>query len=250
MGNRALLRTRVALVAGGANLLLLRAFSGLARYLPGQWWFVPVRAHLAERDHVRPAVTAASIAVERALLTGSALSVALIGAATVPVWQPYAPYLLSASIVLTAALLASPHSVEWLSKWALKLTKREPLLYRLSTADTACALVGCWANWLLYASIALFSLASLSGSEYLNQAQAVMGLFIASVLGGSLGLLVPQGLVILVIREGVLVYLLHTLLGIPVPIGIGAAALTRLLAIAAEGVWTLFCLRVPANPEP
>lgn len=215
--------------------------SGLARYLPGQWWFVLGRAYLAEREGVRKAVTAASTAVETVLLTGSALAVTLLGMATIPRWSGYAIYLLVAGVGLSAALLASPSLALWLANKALKMRGRASLSMQLSVGDTANALVGCWANWLMYGLIAALLLVSVAGSDYLRLIPAVIGLFVASVLSGALGLLVPQGIVI---REGVLVYLLNTLLGIPVPAAIIVAALTRLLTMASEGVWALAMSRL------
>ena len=47
----------------------------------------------------------------------------------------------------------------------------------------------------------------------------------------------------IVVREGILVYLLNTLLAVPLPEAIAAAALTRLIAMGAEGLWALVALR-------
>ncbi len=210
--------------------------SGMARYLPGQWWFVLGRAHLAEREGVPKGITTAATALETVLLTGSALVTALLGIAAVPALSGYAPYLLLAAVGAAVALLYSPRPLERVSGRVLRRFKQEPPEARLGTTDTARALAGCFVNWLMYGLTAFFMLVGLGGSQYLTLAPATVGLFAASVLGGSLGLLVPQGLVI---REGVLVYLLGTLLGIPLPLGVAVAALTRLLAIVAEGIWAL-----------
>lgn len=214
--------------------------SGLARYIPGQWWFVPLRVHLAEQEGIRRAASAASTAIETVLLTGSALSIAMLGGATVLKLSGYAPYLLAIGTGVAIALVASPAPIEWLSNRALKLAGREALPVRLALTDMLLALLGCWTNWLMYGLVAVFLLAGLSGGEHLDQAVGVVAIFAASVLGGSLALLVPQGLVV---REGVLVYLLNALLGVPIPVGIGVAGLTRLYAMGAEGFWALACLR-------
>ena len=58
--------------------------------------------------------------------------------------------------------------------------------------------------------------------------------------GAAVVLFVPQGIVI---REGVFAFLLNTLLGVPIHEAIVAAALTRLIATAAEGVWAAIALR-------
>jgi hypothetical protein len=93
----------------------------------------------------------------------------------------------------------------------------------------------------MYGLIAALLLAGLAGEGYLPQTPAVIGIFATSVLGGGVLLFVPQGIVV---REGVLVYLLYTLLGVPVPVGIAVAALTRLVAMLAEGVWALVALKL------
>ena len=226
----------------------LYVLSGLARYIPGQWWFVLGRAYLAEREGVRKAVTAASTAVETVLLTGSALAVALLGMATVPALRNFAPVLLISGLIVAVALVLSPRSVTWLSNRVLTATGREPVPVVITVRDTALILAGCWVNWLLYGLIAFCAILGLSGSGHTWQAwqaPGIVGLFAVSVLGGSLGLLVPQGIIL---REGVLVYLLNSLLGIPLPVGIAAAALTRLFAMGAEGVWALGSLRVQPSP--
>jgi hypothetical protein len=216
--------------------------SGLARYLPGQWWFVLGRAYLAEREGVRAAVTASSTAIETVMLTGSALAVAFTGLATVPAWRSsVTPYVLALVPAAALALLVSPPLVSRLANQALRLAGREGLSISLPVTETARVLLGCLANWLLYGLIALFLLAGLSGGDHLSQAPAVIGIFAASVLGGSIGLLVPQGIGI---REGVLVYLLSSLLGVPVPAAIAVAALTRLFAMGAEGLWALAGLKM------
>ncbi|MFL5733321.1 MAG: lysylphosphatidylglycerol synthase domain-containing protein [Chloroflexia bacterium] len=216
--------------------------SGLARYLPGQWWFVLGRAYLAEREGVRAAVTASSTAIETVMLTGSALAVASLGLATAPRWSSaVAPYVLLLVPATALALLLSPPLVSRLADLALRLARRDAHAIRLSAGETARVLVGCLANWLLYGLVALFLLAGLTGGEHLSQAAAVVGIFAASVLGGSIGLLVPQGIGI---REGVLVYLLSSLLGVPVPVAVAVAALTRLFAMGAEGLWALAGLKM------
>jgi len=221
--------------------LRLYILSGLARYLPGQWWYVPGRIYLAERVGVGKAITAASTVVETVLLTGTALGVALIGMAAVPAWSGYALYLLALGVSIFSALLLSPRLVMWLSNQVLKIAGQERLRLTLSVGDTARIMAGCVLNWLMYGLIAFFLLMGVAEGEHLHQVVAVIGLFTASVLGGSIGLLVPQGIVV---REGVLVYLLHSLLGVPVPVSIAVAALTRLTATCAEGVWALISLRL------
>jgi len=101
--------------------------------------------------------------------------------------------------------------------------------------------LGSYLDWTLYGLVALFTLAGVSGGEYLSQAPAVIGIFVASVLGAGILLFVPLGIVV---REGIFVYLLNSLLAVPLPEAIAAAALTRLIAMAAEGLWALAALRV------
>ncbi len=225
---------------GWGRAVRLYFHSGLARYLPGQWWFVLGRAYLADKEGVPVTVTAASTAMETVLLTGSALAVALIGMATIRQLAGYGAYLALAGVTTIATLLFSPLLVARFVNWLFARMGRAGIATALSRRDTMAVLLGCFANWLIYGLIALLLRAGLGGEEYVSEAAGVVGLFSASVLGGSLGLLVPQGLVI---REGVLVYLFSTLLGVPLPLGVAVAALTRLFAMVAEGVWAAISLR-------
>lgn len=217
--------------------------SGLARYLPGQYWYILSRAYLAEGKGVPKAATAASTLVETVLLTGTAAAIALIGSATLPTgWT--ALLLLASGVGTLAALLAGLPLLAKASDRILRVGSvgsQETRSSRLRVAAAVPILLVCCANWLFYGTVAALLTAGLAGSEHLAQAPAVVGLFTASVLGGSLGLLVPQGIVI---REGVLIYLLQSLLGVPVPAGVAIAAFSRILAMSAEGVWVLATLRI------
>lgn len=218
--------------------------SGLARYLPGQYWYVLGRAYLAEKEGVPKSVTTASTLMETLLVTGSAAGVALLGLASAPGWSmPVAALLLASGLLVPFVLLAltgSPLSARFWD-WLMRMVKRGPLPSKLSWGDAVRALLGCYGNWLLYGFIAVFALAGVSGGNYLAQAPAVIGVFAASVLGAAVVLFVPQGIVI---REGVFVYLLHSLLNVPIPEAIVVAALTRLIAMGAEGLWALVGLRL------
>ncbi len=224
--------------------------SGLARYLPGQWWFLLGRAHLAEKEGVEKSATAASTVLETLILTGSAAVISLLGLAAIPAMGDSAALLVGLSIALSVLLLTSPQVLSKLSTSAARwLRGRSELLLkltwlrekRLTAADSLAVFTGCCVNWLLYGSTAWLLLIGVGGSEYLGNSLPVMGLFTASVLGGSLGFVVPQGLLI---REGALVYLLHTLLGVPLPAGLAVAALARLFSVGAEGLWALVGLRL------
>jgi hypothetical protein len=222
--------------------------SGLARYVPGQWWFVHARAYLAEREGVPVAVTAASTLLETVVVTGAAAGVALLGLARVPGLDAWLSVLLMAGgLAWAAALLAVTESdvPARLWGWAAERLKRggsSPS--RLSWGDAVRAQAGAYGNWLLYGLVAWYALAAVSGGAYVEQAVAVLGIFAASVLGGAVLLFVPQGIAV---REGVLVYLLNALIGVPVPEAIVTAALTRLIAMAAEGVWAAGALAIQAN---
>jgi glycosyltransferase 2 family protein len=221
--------------------------SGLARYIPGQFWFVPARALLAEREGVPKTVTTASTLVETVIVTGSAGGVALLGLATVPGWNlPVRALLLIGGVLVPVALVAatgSPLSARFWN-WLLGLIKRGPLPARLTLDGAARAVLGAYGNWLLYGLTAVFSLAAVAGGGYLPQATAVIGIFAASVLGAAVVLFVPQGMFV---REGVLVFLLHTLLAVPTPEAVLAAALTRLIAMLAEALWAAGTLAVKGD---
>jgi uncharacterized membrane protein YbhN (UPF0104 family) len=102
--------------------------------------------------------------------------------------------------------------------------------------------VTAYGNWTLYGLVASLSLAGVSADAgtYLASFPAVIGCFCASVLGAAVVLFVPQGLVV---REGVFVFLLNTLLGVPIPEAVAAAALTRLIATLAEAAWASIAMR-------
>jgi hypothetical protein len=215
--------------------------SGLARYIPGQWWFVAGRAYLADREGVPAAVTVAGTALETVMLTGTAILIGLVGLATVPSSGVFDwTWLTVAGAVATLLLVTSPQLLSWLTNLLLRVTRREVLPSTLSTGDTMRALGGCVTNWVMYGLVAALLLGGLSGGYYLALAPATVGIFALSVLGGSLLLFMPQGIVV---REGVLVYLLQTLLGVPLPMALGVAALTRLFSMGAEGAWALVALR-------
>jgi hypothetical protein len=216
--------------------------SGLARYIPGQWWFVAGRAYLAERVGVPPPATVAATALETVMLAGSALLTGLAGLATIPsegvlTWT----WLLALGGAAILLLPVSPALLSRLTNWLLRVMGREQLPTSLSIKETLRVLAGCFANWVMYGLVAALLLAGLSGGWYLSQAPATVGIFAVSVLGGALLLFMPQGIIV---REGVLVYLLHALLGVPVPVGLGVAALTRLFSMGAEGAWALAALRM------
>lgn len=224
--------------------------SGLARYLPGQWWFVLGRVHLAEKEGVDRSATAASTVLETLILAGSAAAISLLGLAAIPAMSGSAVLLIGLSITLSLLLVASPQILTRASNSAARwLQGRSAMLLRLtvlrdkrlSAADTLMIFTGCCGNWLLYGATAWLLLVGVAGGGYLGNGLPVVGLFAASVLGGSLGFVVPQGLLI---REGALVYLLHTLLGVPIPAGLAVAALARLFSIGAEGLWALISLRL------
>jgi hypothetical protein len=218
--------------------------SGLARYLPGQYWYVLGRAYLAEAQGVPKSVTAAATLVETVLGTGSAGGVALLGVATAPGWGTGIVALMVGLGVVIAPLMVALSGSGLSARfwnWLMGLVKRGPLPSRLSWGDATLALAGSYVDWVLYGLIAAFALAGVSGGAHLMQIPAIVGIFSASVLGAAVVLFVPQGIVI---REGILVYLLNSLLNVPVPEAIAAAALTRLFAMGAEGLWALAALGI------
>ena len=78
------------------------------------------------------------------------------------------------------------------------------------------SLAAAYGNWLLYGMIAVFALGRHKPQWLYLPAEAprIIGCFTASVLGAAVVLFVPQGIVV---REGVFVFLLSTLLSVPVP---------------------------------
>jgi hypothetical protein len=218
--------------------------SGLARYIPGQYWYVLGRAYLAEAAGLPKTITAASTLVESVLGTGAAAGVAVLGLIFAPAWTPPVMTLfvaLSLLIPLVTLLLTGSPLAARFWEWIMRRFKRPPLPSQLSWLDAIKALLASYMDWTLYGLVAAFTLAGISGGAYLSQTPAVAGIFVASVLGAGILLFIPQGIVV---REGILVYLLTTLLSVPLPEAIAAAALTRLIAMAAEALWALVALRL------
>jgi glycosyltransferase 2 family protein len=224
--------------------------SGLARYVPGQWWFVPARAYLAQREGVPPSSTAASIVLETVVVTGAAVGVALLGLAggTGPKWSGESGAMLWAPAIIAPILLAGTMRtnlpVRLWNRVADFLKRGHVQPARLSKEEALVTVIGAYGNWLLYGVVAALTLQGISGFGSGRDGITVIGIYAASVLGGAVLLFVPQGIVV---REGVLVYLLNTMLGVPVPEALVAAALTRLIAMAAEGLWAAAALGIPGN---
>lgn len=219
--------------------------AGLARYIPGQYWFVLSRALLAEREGVLKRVTTASTLVETLLVTGSAGGVALVGFQQIANWSDTERYLILGASIVAPMILMALVSYEPITRlWSrlARLVKFDLPRPRLANDDSYWAISTAYLNWACYGLVAAFSLAGVSanGAAYIGQYPAIMGCFCASVLGAAVVLFVPQGLVV---REGVFVFLLNTLLGVPIPEAVVAAALTRLIATAAEGIWAAIALR-------
>ena len=219
--------------------------SGLARYIPGQYWFVLSRALLAEREGVPKRVTAASTLAETLVVTGAAGGVALLGLQRVPDLPETTRWLLLLGGIITPPLLAAlvsstPASRMW--SYLAHLMRYDLPRPRLAWDDSSWTIVAAYANWSLYGTVAAFSLAAVSADPALSLANipAVIGCYSASALGAAVFLFVPQGIVV---REGLFVYLLNTLLAVPIPEAVAAAALTRLIATLAEGIWAAIALR-------
>jgi len=219
--------------------------SGLARYIPGQYWYVVSRALLAEGEGVPKRVTTAATVFETVLVTGAAGGVALVGLQQVPGWTEPVRYLLMLGGIVTPLILFALVSAEPITRiWArlarkLKFDLPRP---RLAWEDSNAAIISSYLNWALYGLVAAFCVTGVGtdATAYIGQYPAIMGCFCASVLGAAVVLFVPQGIVV---REGVFAFLLNTLLGVPIPEAIVAAALTRVIATTAEGVWAAIALR-------
>lgn len=225
--------------------------SGLARYIPGQYWFVLSRALLAEREGVPKRVTTAATLFETLLVTGAAGGVALVGFQFIADWTDPVRYLILGGSIIAPMLLMALVSYEPITRiWArlARLIKFDLPRPRLANDDSYWAISTAYLNWACYGLVAAFSLAGVSANSaaYIAQYPAIIGCFCASVLGAAVVLFVPQGIVV---REGVFVFLLNTLLAVPIPEAVVAAALTRLIATAAEGLWAAATLRVKQNQQ-
>lgn len=219
-------------------------YSGLAKYLPGSLWYAVGRVLLAEQAGVPKMVTSVSVAIETALVTVASI---LVGALALTVrpdmpWWPLA-------VVLAGLLgfLAWPRPWFALMNRGLVILGRAPVSVPITGRQLLLLLPPFVLNWVAYGFISFFWTAALYPALPWSEWPAITGLFTVTWVIGFLTLLVPNGWGV---REGLLVALLPSLLGLPVAVAVGAALLSRLGSIFGEAAWAAIAWSIPVERQP
>lgn len=205
--------------------------SALARYLPGQVWYAVSRVYLAEKEGVPRMVTLLSVGLETAFLV---IGAGLVASLSLLVWRDAPIWVAVVVVALFGALIAQPELIFKVLNWGLKRLGRNAVEAKLSRTDMLKLLWPYTVNWLHYGIMSFALTAALYPSLPLSDLPSVTGLFTAAWLVGFLIVIVPQGAGV---REGTLILLLTTLIGIPTPVATAAALLSRLWTILGEGIW-------------
>jgi len=211
--------------------------SALARYLPGQVWYAVSRVYLAEKEGVPRVVTLVSVGLETAFLV---IGAGLVASLSLLVWKDAPIWLGLVVVALFGVLIAHPDLLFNILNWGLRSIGRNPIEARLTRGDVLRLLWQFSLNWLHYAVMSFVLTAALYPSLPWSDLPAVTGLFTAAWLVGFLAILVPQGLIV---REGMVVFFLTSLLGVPTPVAAAAALLSRLWTILGEGIWAAVSTR-------
>lgn len=212
-------------------------YSNMAGFIPGSMWHAVSKVVLAEKEGVPRMVGAISVGVESVMVLLGALivsSLGLFGWKDAPLW-----YLL-VLLVAIMALVLRPQILLRSLNWLLVRLKRKPLDVQLTARDMLLLLPSFVLNWALYGVLCWALVASLIPDLPLSSMPLVAGIFTAA---WQLGYLtpVPQGVGV---REGVLVALLSSLVGIPVPVATAAALLARVWSILGVAVWAAISTRL------
>ena len=201
---------RRVLMAWGGHIGWLSAahiwfVSSLGRYIPGKVWQIGAMAALAQRAGVSPvAATGSSILVNLVnLLAGAAVILATgINVLQVPGGA------VVATVVLAAALLATPIAMPRLAALASRLTGRDLGEVRLPARSLAIAFAGCVAGWVLYgAAFHLLARGTIGGNGTLTPGgtgglPGAIAVYTASYLAGYVAIFAPGGIVV---REAVMI---------------------------------------------
>lgn len=213
-------------------------FSTLTGFIPVSMSHVASRVYLAEREGVPPTVTAVSVGLESLL---GLLAAACVAPLTLLAWSD-APVGLWALLVAPMLLLVlRPQDCFRFLNWSLGLIKRKPVEVTLTPRKMLVMLLPYLLNWLLFGIMSWAMLAALYPSLTPSSLSVVSGIFTVSWMAGYLAIFVPQGLVV---REGVAIGLLTSLLGVPVAVAGAAALLSRLLSMLGVAVWGAIATRL------
>ena len=206
--------------------------SALTRYIPGQFWYAVSRVYMTEKEGVPRMVTLVSVGLETAFLVVSA---GIVASLSLLVWHD-APIWLGIVVVgLFIALVARPRWLFAVLNWGLIRIGRQAMqVPDLSSTDMLRLIWPYVLNWVHYGVMSFVLTAALYPAMPWSQLPATAGLYTAAWLVGFLAILVPQGFLV---REGMVVFLLTTLLGLPAPVATAAAVLSRGWTILGEAMW-------------
>lgn len=212
-------------------------YSNMAGFIPGSVWDKVSKVVLAEREGLPRMVGAISVGIESVMVLFGALiisSLSLLGWKDAPVWAGLG------LLVGVMALVLRPQALLRLLNWLLVRLGRKRLDIQLTARDMLLLLPSFTLNWALYGVLSWALVAALVPNLPLATIPLVAGIF---TVAWQLGYLspVPQGVGL---REGVLVALLSSLVGVPVAVATAAAVLARVLSILGVAVWAAISTRL------
>jgi len=211
--------------------------SALARYIPGQFWYAVSRVYLAEKEGVPRSITLVSLGLETAFLV---IGAGLVASLSLLLWKDAPIWLALVVVALFGGLIAKPSVIFALLNWGLIRLGRSPVEASLSRVDMVRLLWPFGLNWLHYGVMSFALAAALYPSLPLSALPATVGLFTAAWLVGFLIVVIPQGAGV---REGMALFFLTNLLGVPAPAAAAIAVLSRLWTILGEGIWAAVSTR-------
>jgi len=209
-------------------------YSNLARYLPGKMWYAVGRVVLSNDVGISPVVASLGVVLEIAFLLISHALVAVVGW---PLWMsralPTIPWFPSIAMTVGAVASAHPKVLSWgfaqcrrfggdrlvaQSDHDIQLHYRDTLQTLAIYVAEACMM-----------GVAFYLLARALTPLPLSAIPSVTGIFALAWLIGFVSLFAPGGLGV---REGVLAYLLSSMVAGPAAIAI--AVLSRACLVASE----------------
>lgn len=211
--------------------------SQIARYTPGNVWHLLGRTYLAQKEGAGVGPLSLSMVLELWQAITAALLVATL---SLLFWQPQSAF--AGWLLLLIPLLiayAWPQLLERPIAWVLGRAGQPSSGFTLHRRDLFALLPGYCATWLLY-GCGLYLLALAIYQLPLTLLPAVTGIYAIAWVLGFLSFITPSGLGV---REGVLGYLLASLM--PVPIALLLTLLARVWWTVAElgCVAVVVCIR-------
>jgi hypothetical protein len=218
---------------GFARSMKIWFYSQAGRYIPGKVWFALGRIYLCEREGIPRSVAAVAMALELAIVIGSALVVFGVASAVSPALSG-TRYLYGLWLVPAIVVAVHPRIIRTL----LGKLRRAPVEVNIGYGDILKILGVYVVNWCIY-GIGFYLVATslrfdgsavessiAQGSDVLP---GMVGINAVSWVGGLLSVITPAGLGV---REGISTVLLSRILAGPYPSLIPLAA--RIWVTVAE----------------